>query len=127
MSFHGGEMEIDADGMDEFSALLKEYERLTNEIAVTEVLQQGADDFVRDLQALPQPKSNIMKAGYTHLIDSFADRKRGQEIEVGWGKYYGPMVERGTKRMMARPHMVPLFNANKDKYYKKMIQLLKLR
>lgn len=127
MSFHGSGIKINADGLDEFSALLKEYERLTNENAVTEVLQQGADDFVRDLKALPQPKSKVMKGGYTHLIHTFASEKQGHEIEVGWGKYYGPMVERGTKRMTARPHLVPLFNSNKEKYYKKMIQLLKLR
>lgn len=127
MSFYGGDIDLEADGMEEFSQLLKEYERMADENVVTDILQQGADDFVRDLQSLPQPKSNIMKGGYTHLIDSFAARKQGQEIEVGWGKYYGPMVERGTKRMSARPHLTPLFHANKDKYYKKMIQLLKLR
>lgn len=127
MSFHSGDIEIDTDGMEEFCRLLEQYERVVDADVVTEILQQGADEFMRDLQALPQPRSNIIKSGYTHLIDSFATRKKGKEIEAGWGKYYGPMVERGTKRMMARPHMVPLFNSNKDKYYKKMIQLLKLR
>ena len=43
-------------------------------------------------------------------------------IKVGWGKYYGPMLEHGTRKMAARVHLKPLFERNKEKYYKKMAE-----
>ena len=43
-------------------------------------------------------------------------------IEVGWGKYYGPMLEHGTRKMAAREHLKPLFERNKEKYYRKMTE-----
>ena len=60
---------------------------------ITEILEEGAKEFVSDLLKLPKPISKIRKAGYTHLINSFSYRKKTKEVEVGWGKYYGPMVE----------------------------------
>ena len=70
--------------------------------------------------------SKIRKANYTHLIDSFSLRKKSNEVEVGWGKYYGPMLEHGTVKMNAQPHLNPVWDRNKEKYYKKMITLLSL-
>ena len=64
----------------------------------------------------------ICKSGYTHLIDTFAKKVNGKEVEVGWGKYYGPMVERGhgirgsSTRVAPRAHLVPCWNANAEKY-----------
>lgn len=87
----------------------------------TDILEVGAKDFVNDLLKLPKPISTIKKQGYTHLIDTFAYRIKNGEVEVGWGKYYGIMVENGTIKMNAVSHMKPLWNKNKDKYYKKMI------
>ena len=43
-------------------------------------------------------------------------------VNVGWGKYYGPMLEHGTRKMAARAHLKPLFERNKEKYYKKMTE-----
>ena len=85
------------------------------------VLQTGADSFVNDLKALPSPRSKISKAGYTHLIETFSSKQEGNDVLVGWGKYYGRMVEKGTKKMSARPHFYPLFERNKTKYYNIMI------
>lgn len=45
---------------------------------------------------------------------------------MGWGKYYGPMLEHGTKKMSAKAHLKPLFEQNKERYYKKMIAALDL-
>lgn len=87
----------------------------------TEILLSGAKEFVNDLLKLSKPMSRIRKSGYTHLIDSFAYRELKNEVEVGWGKYYGPMVEHGTSRMDANPHVYPLWNKNKEKYYKTML------
>lgn len=78
----------------------------------------AAKEFVKDLNRLGRPRSKINKSGYTHLVDTFAYRKNKDEYEVGWGKYYGPMVERGTKKMRARPHLISTFKNNQEKYYK---------
>ena len=83
----------------------------------------GAETFLKDLNKLSKPMSQIRKSGYTHLIDSFAIdlKSHSQEIVVGWGKYYGKMVERGTEKMYARAHMYPLWERNEEKYYKIML------
>lgn len=92
-----------------------------------DVLEVGAKEFVNDLLKLPKPMSKIRKAGYTHLVRSFAYRKKKDEVEVGWGKYYGPMVEHGTKKMDENPHVYPLWDKNKEKYYKTMLTKLGLQ
>lgn len=94
---------------------------------VIDVLETGASEFTRDLLKLPKPISKIRKAGYTHLVRTFAYRKKKDEIEVGWGKYYGPMVEHGTVKMKANEHVYPLWNKNKEKYYKTMLTKLGLK
>ena len=107
-----------------FEELSKEFEDIIAKVQEPEkVLEIGAKEFVSDLRKLPKPMSAIRKSGYTHLIDTFAYRqnKNKNEIEVGWGKYYGPMVEHGTVNMNARPHLEPCFEKNKEKYYKKMM------
>lgn len=88
-----------------------------------EILEVGAKEFVKDLLKLPKPISKIRKSGYTHLIDVFCYKKVDNgEIEAGWGKYYGRMVEDGTVKTRAYPHLKPTFNNNKGKYYSKMIK-----
>lgn len=110
----------------ELEDLFKEYMQKADK--ASEVLQAGADSFVKDLKALPSPRSHINKAGHTHLVDTFGSREENGNILVGWGKYYGPILERGwkTKRGMApaHPHFKPLFQRNKERYYKIMIQKL---
>ena len=93
----------------------------------TEVLEVGAKEFVNDLLKLTKLMSQIRKSGYTHLIDSFAYRVKKDEVEAGWGKYYGPMVERGTTKMNEQPHLYPLWDKNKEKYYKLMLTKLGLK
>ena len=85
------------------------------------ILLVGAKEFVKDLLKLPKPISKIRKAGYTHLINTFAYKEKKDEVEVGWGKYYGPMVEHGTTKMDEQPHLYPLWDKNKEKYYKAML------
>lgn len=92
-----------------------------------EGIEEGAKQFVNDLLKLPKPISKIRKAGYTHLINSFAYRNNKKEIEVGWGKYYGPMVEHGTVNMDANPHVYPLWDRNREKYYKTMLTKLGIK
>lgn len=112
------------EGFQELSKMLEEcIDKAEN---VTEVLEIGAKEFVSDLLKLPKPISKIRKAGYTHLINSFAYRKKKKEIEAGWGKYCGPMLENGTVKMDAKPHVYPLWERKREKYYKKMITKLGL-
>lgn len=109
------------EGFDAVEDLLNELIRRTDEEAVLDAIEEGVKEFVKDLLRLPRPKSQISKSGYTHLVDSFAYKRNDKNIEVGWGKYYGPMVENGTVNMSARPHLKPLYDANKEKYKRIMI------
>ena len=105
-----------------FELLEKELEECIQKIEKPiEVLEIGAREFTQDLLRLPKPMSKIKKAGYTHLVRTFSYKIGKNEIMIGWGKYYGPMVENGTIKMNARPHMTPLWETNKEKYYSKMI------
>ena len=108
----------------------KGFEELSNELSdillklenPLDILEIGAEEFVKDLLKLTKPYSKIRKSGYTHLVDSFTYEKKDNEIEVGWGKYYGRMVDEGTKMTRRQPHMQPTFEKNKEKYYKKMLE-----
>lgn len=87
-------------------------------------LVEGAKAFVIDLKKLTKPMSQIRKSNYTHLIRTFTYESNEKEVVVGWGKYYGRMVENGTNKMVARQHLKPVFEKNKEKYYKKMLTVL---
>lgn len=108
-------------GFDDLSLLLKDIIDKTSDEKVMAALQKGADRFVADLDKLSKPYSQIHKAGYTHLIDTFSSRKAKKQVEVGWGKYYGPIVEKGSRLMKANPHMHPVFEKNANHYYRTMI------
>ena len=108
------------DGLEEFQEAMEQFLKATDETNVAKVLKQGADLLVQDLLKLPKPRSAIHAAGYTHMVSTFSDRIKYGEVEVGWGKYYGPMVEHGTVNMGAQPHLQPTFNRNAEKYYRKM-------
>ncbi|MGN1302423.1 MAG: hypothetical protein ACI4VO_02065 [Clostridia bacterium] len=113
------------DGFQDLADIIEYYAKGADNFI--EVLEVGAKEFVNDLLKLPKPMSKIKKAGYTHLIRSFAYKKRKNEVEVGWGKYYGPMVEHGTNKMDENPHVYPLWDKNKEKYYKTMLTKLDLQ
>lgn len=115
---------------DEILELKAELEDLSKNVENTEIyLEEGAKAFVKDLLKLPKPKSRIKVSGYTHLVNSFTYQKskyHNGEIEVGWGKYYGMFVEKGTNRMNRQPHFNKTFNNHSSKYYKIMLEKLKL-
>ena len=114
-------------GFRDLSNVLESYIKNVEDNNVINILELGAKAFVNDLLKLPKPISDIRKAGYTHLIDTFAYRTKKNEVEAGWGKYYGPMVEHGTKNMNASPHVYPLWEKNKEKYYKMMLTKIGLQ
>ena len=115
-------MADDFAGFDDFSSLLEKYIGKVEKENVMKVLEVGAEELARDVRALPKPRRP--GGGYTHMLDSVTTKRRGEEVEVGWGKYYGPFVERGTKKMNSQPHMRPTFERNKEKYYDKMKKAL---
>lgn len=123
----GGTTEV-TDGCAGFSALSEQLEYyIKGAENSTEILMDGAEAFLKDLNKLTKPISKIRKSGYTHLINTFAIDSTDKEIVVGWGKYYGRMVELGTEKMDARAHMYPLWEHNKDKYYKLMLTKLGMK
>ena len=107
-------------GFDELEKLLEEYAKKSENFL--EILEVGSRALVEDVRRLPSPRSRMNGAGYTHLLDTVTYKKVNGEIEVGWGKYYGPMVERGTVKMRGTRHLSVTFEINKEKYYQKMIQ-----
>lgn len=119
--------EYEFQGFNELEKMLSDIANETTEENVTKVLKRGADELVSTLMKLPKPMSKIRKAGYTHLVRTFYSKVNKNQVEVGWGKYYGPMVERGTKRMKARPHIMPTWKQNKEKIYKVMVNDLGLQ
>ncbi len=108
---------------DGFAELMEDLEVYITKVENSEdIIEVGVKEFLKDLKKLTKPMSQIHKSGYTHLIHTFSYRKKGKEFEVGWGKYYGPIVENGAKNMTARTHLRPCFEKNKEKYYSKMFQ-----
>ena len=118
------EVEFYDSGFGEFEKMMKEYAEKVSEGKALDAIEAGAQEFVNDLLRLPKPRSRITKARYTHIIDTFALERTESNIKVGWGKYYGPMLEHGTRKMSARAHLKPLFEQNKEKYYKKMTECI---
>lgn len=84
-------------------------------------IEKAVKAAITDLNKLPSPISKIRKSGYTHLVRSFSYEMKNGEGTISWGKYYGPMVERGTKKMKARPHVNPLIKKNIEKYQRLML------
>ena len=103
-------------GFEAMSEILEKY--IDGADNAVDVLETGAKEFVGDLLKLPKPISKIRKSGYTHLIKCFAYKKKNKEVEAGWGKYYGPILERGSVKMNAQEHLFPVWDRNKEKYYK---------
>lgn len=92
-----------------------------------ETLEKTAEEFVKDLLKLPKPKSKIRSPKHTHLVDSFAhSRHKSGSVTIGWGRYYGRMVETGTVKMSAQPHLIPMWRRNESKYVKKLVKDFKL-
>ena len=116
------EITFDCGGFEDFEEMLKQYSENVSSDKALDAVEEGAKEFVNDLLGLPKPRSQITKAGYTHIVSTFALERTDSGIKVGWGKYYGPMLECGTRKMTARAHLKTLFERNKEKYYKKMTE-----
>lgn len=108
-----------------FLELANELKNIISCVEQTDIIiENTVKDVVKDLLKLSKPKSKIKKSGYTHLIDSFTYRKKNNEFEIGWGKYYGKWVEDGVHYVRgkhsifqkAQPHLKPTVEKNYNKY-----------
>lgn len=113
----------DGKGFDAFDDELVKYMKAADPENIIQILKAGADQLVADVRALPQPRSRITKAGHTHLLDTVTGeeaRQKGDYV-VGWGRYYGPIVEKGHvtpkgTHVSARAHLKPTYQQNRDRY-----------
>lgn len=105
----------DFNAFDELEDIIKDFASKTDDESVLDLMEVGAGLFLKDLLKLPKPKSRIIKSTHTHLVDSFDMNRTKIGVEVRWGKFYGPIVEK------KQPHMRTLFDRNKDRYYQEMI------
>ena len=121
---------VSGKGFEEFEKELQKYSAAAEN--VDQAIEAGASAFTDDLLRLPSPRSGTNKGTYTHLLDCFSYRKNKDSYEVGWGKYYGPILEHGwngagpkkDESHSAIPHFYPTWEKNEDKYYKIMINKL---
>ena len=106
------------DPMDDFLQDLQKYEEAAGEFKLAEILIEGGNAFAEDVRKLPKPRRTVSSA--THMLDTVRATPKGNVVQIGWGAYYGPFVERGTRKMRAQPHLVPMWERNKEHYYKLM-------
>ena len=115
-------MAVTLDPMDDFLADLQKYEEAASGLNIVNVLMEGGNALAEDVRKLPRPRRST--SGVTHMLDTVSATPKGNIVQVGWGAYYGPFVERGTKKMRAQPHLVLMWNQNKERYYKLMQEKL---
>ncbi|MDD6788661.1 MAG: HK97 gp10 family phage protein [Lachnospira sp.] len=123
-------VKADLQGFDDLAEQLKQIADNVDDEKALDAIQKGADELAADVRALPKPRSK-MGGGHTHMLDTVGTQRADKAIEVGWGAYYGKMVENGhrsskSKFIAAQPHLTTTWNQNKDKYYQTMIEALKL-
>lgn len=103
-------------GFDDLAGELEELAKKAEGSALMESLKKSAEALEKDVRAMPKPRSRIAVAGYTHLLDSVGHSEEGSTLLVGWRKYYGRMVESGTKKMSAQAHLIPTWERNESRY-----------
>ena len=74
---------FDSGGFEDFEELLKQYSENVRPDKALDAVEEGAKEFVNDLLRLPKPRSQITKAGYTHIVSTFALERTDSGIKVG--------------------------------------------
>lgn len=113
-------LDVNSTGFDDLLKQIEQIGAAISEEQILDVIEAGTDEYVSDLLRLPKPISQIRKGGYTHLVNTFSSKREDGVIKVGWGKYYGRFVEKGTRKMSAQPHLVPLWEQNQARYVEAM-------
>lgn len=129
MSFHSSGLNTNFEGFEELQQLLIEEARKVDKENLKQALLAGASELASDANKLPKPISRINSPGYTHLLASISARMMqggATGAKVGWGKFYGRMVEKGTSKMSPRAHLIPLFERNAKNYYQTIVDKINL-
>lgn len=105
---------VNLDGMNDFMEELSALADKVSDDQMAEYLKAGADAFVQDMHKLPSPRSRRSKR--SHMLDNISAKKNGSGWDIGWGDYYGSMVEKGTSKMRAQPHLLTTWQQNENKY-----------
>lgn len=129
MSFHSSGLNTNFEGFEELQQLLIEEARKVDKENLKQALLAGATELASDANKLPKPISRINSPGYTHLLSSISARMMqggATGAEVGWGKFYGRMVEKGASKMSPRAHLIPLFERNAKNYYQTIVDKINL-
>lgn len=129
MGFHSSGLNTNFEGLEDIQQTLLEMAQKVDKEHLKEALYAGAVECASDANKLPKPISRINSPGYTHLLASISARMMeggATGAEVGWGKFYGRMVEKGTRKMAPRAHLIPMFEKNANNYYQKIVDKLNL-
>lgn len=129
MGFHSSGLNTNFEGFEELQQLLIEEARKVDKDNLKQALLAGATELASDANKLPKPISRINSPGYTHLLSSISARMMqggATGAEVGWGKFYGRMVEKGTSKMSPRAHLIPLYERNAKNYYQTIVDKINL-
>ena len=125
-------MADDFEGFQRLATLLKGYAENANSANILRAQKAGAEYFCGVMRNRPSPRGRSRD----HMLDSIAYEQDTQQVEtvVGWGKFYGRMVESGhraggwaknTQTVTANPHLKPEFNKQKDQIISRMVAVLK--
>jgi HK97 gp10 family phage protein len=106
---------------------LNNFSKMADEDNIKEAQEAGAAFLVGKLRRLSKPRNT------GKMLESmdFEYNKKEKTVEVGWGKFYGRLVESGHKTrsgkkvVSAKAHLKPTFEANKNFINKIMIDTLK--
>ncbi len=125
-------MADDFEGLQRLANLLEGYSKNASSANILRAQQAGAEYFCRVMRSKTSPRGRSRE----HMLDSITYEQDAQNTEtvVGWGKFYGRMVESGHraggwakagKTVMPSPHMKPEFNKQKDQIIGRMVAVLK--
>ncbi len=129
-------MADDFQGFARLAALLEGYVERSSPANILKAHAAGAEYFVGVMRSRGSPRGRSSP----HMLDTITYEQDSAKTEtvVGWGKFYGRLVESGhraggfAKKKMAkkstvpgRPHMRPEFNSQREEIINRMVAVLK--
>lgn len=125
-------MAEDFEGLQRLADLLAGYSVNANPANILRAQKAGAEYFCEIMRRKSSPRGRSRE----HMLDSIAYEQDAHNTVtvVGWGKFYGRMVEAGhraggwaksSKSVAANPHMKPEFNKQKNQIINRMAAVLK--
>jgi len=125
-------MADDFEGFQRLAHLLEGYSQNANPAQVLQAQKSGAEYFCEVMRRKASPRGRSRE----HMLDSIAYEQDTRSVEtlVGWGKFYGRMVEAGHRAggwsknsgdIAAHPHLKPEFDKQKEQIISRMVAVLK--